>query len=145
MAIWLFTSAILEGRPIRLFNGGDMRRDFTYVDDVSAAVVKLIDHVAERNAAWSGAHPDPATSRAPWRIYNIGNHTPVHLTEIVDLLEAAIGKPAVRELTAMQPGDVRETCADVEDLRKAVGFAPNMPIASGIKKFVDWYRAWHGV
>ncbi len=145
MAIWLFTSAILEGRPIRLFNGGDMRRDFTYVDDVSAAVVKLIDHMAEGNAAWSGDHPDPATSRAPWRIYNIGNHTPVHLTEIVDLLEAAIGKPAVRELTAMQPGDIHETCADVEDLRNAVGFAPDTPIASGIKKFVDWYRAWHGV
>jgi UDP-glucuronate 4-epimerase len=145
MATWLFTSAILEGRPIRLFNGGDMRRDFTYVDDVSAAVVKLIDHVAEGNAAWSGDHPDPATSRAPWRIYNIGNHTSVHLTEVVDLLEAAIGKPAVRELTAMQPGDVHETCADVEDLRNAVGFAPSTPIASGIKKFVDWYRAWHGI
>jgi UDP-glucuronate 4-epimerase len=145
MAIWLFTSAILEGRPIRLFNRGDLRRDFTYIDDVSAAIVKLIDHVAEGNAAWSGDHPDPATSRAPWRIYNIGNHTPVHLTEVVDLLEATIGKPAVRELTAMQPGDVHETCADVEDLRDAVGFAPDTPIASGIKKFVDWYRAWHGV
>jgi UDP-glucuronate 4-epimerase len=145
MAIWLFTSAILEGRPIRLFNGGDMRRDFTYVDDVSAAVVKLIDHVAEGNAAWSGDHPDPATSRAPWRVYNIGNHTAVHLTEVVDLLEAAIGKPAVRELAPMQPGDVRETYADVEDLRDAVGFAPNTPIGSGIKKFVDWYRAWHRV
>jgi UDP-glucuronate 4-epimerase len=145
MAMWLFTSAILEGRPIRLFNGGDMRRDFTYVDDISAAVVKLIDHVTEGNAAWSGDHPDPATSRAPWRVYNIGNHTPVHLTEVVDLLEAALGKPAIRELMPMQPGDVRETCADVEDLRNAVGFAPNTPIASGIKKFVDWYRAWHGV
>ena len=145
MAMWLFTSAILEGRPIRLFNGGDMRRDFTYVDDVSAAVVKLIDRVAEGNAAWSGDDPDPATSRAPWRVYNIGNHSPVHLTEVVDLLEAALGKPAIRELMPMQPGDVHETCADVEDLRSAVGFAPNTPIASGIKKFVDWYRAWHDV
>jgi UDP-glucuronate 4-epimerase len=145
MAIWLFTSAILEGRPIRLFNGGDMGRDFTYVDDVSTAVVKLIDHVAEGNAAWSGDRPDPATSRAPWRIYNIGNHTPVRVTEVVDLLEAAIGKQAIREPAPMQPGDVHETCADVEDLRKAVGFAPNTPIASGIKKFVDWYRAYNGM
>jgi UDP-glucuronate 4-epimerase len=145
MAMWLFTAAIFEGRPIRLFNGGDMRRDFTYVDDVAAAVVKLTDHVAKGNAAWSGDHPDPATSRAPWRVYNIGNHTPVHLTEVVDLLEAAIGKPAVRELAPMQPGDVPETCADVEDLRDAVGFAPNTPMASGIQKFVDWYRTYNGV
>jgi UDP-glucuronate 4-epimerase len=145
MAMWLFTSAIIEGRPIRLFNGGDMRRDFTYVDDVSAAVVKLIDHVAEGNAAWSGDHPDPATSRAPWRIYNIGNHTPVDLMEVVGLLEAAIGKKAIRDLVPMQPGDVHETGADVEDLRSAVGFAPDTPIADGIRKFVAWYRAWHGV
>jgi UDP-glucuronate 4-epimerase len=145
MAMWLFTSAILEGRPIRLFNNGDMRRDFTYVDDVSEAVVKLIDHAAEGNAAWSGDRPDPATSRAPWRVYNIGNHTPVRLTDVVDLLEATIGKKAVRDLAPMQPGDVHETCADVEDLRKAVGFAPNTPIASGIQKFVDWYRAYNGV
>jgi UDP-glucuronate 4-epimerase len=145
MAMWLFTSAIIEGRPIRLFNGGDMRRDFTFVDDVSAAVVKLIDHMAEGNAAWSGDHPDPATSRAPWRIYNIGNHTPVDLMEVVSLLEAAIGKRAIRELMPMQPGDVHETAANVDDLRNAVGFAPDTPIAVGIGKFVTWYRAWHGV
>jgi UDP-glucuronate 4-epimerase len=145
MAMWLFTAAILEGRPIRLFNGGDMRRDFTYVDDVSAAVVKLIDHVAEGNAAWSGDHPDPATSRAPWRIYNIGNHTPVGIAEIVGLLEAAIGKKAILDLMPMQPGDVHETCADVEDLRNAVGFAPDTPIAVGVGKFVEWYREWHGM
>jgi UDP-glucuronate 4-epimerase len=145
MAMWLFTAAILEGRPISLFNGGDMRRDFTYVDDVSAAVVKLLDHVAKADAAWSGDRPDPATSRAPWRIYNIGNHTPVELAEVVGLLEAAIGKKAIRELMPMQPGDVRETCADVADLQAAVGFAPDTPIAVGIRKFVDWYRAWHGV
>jgi UDP-glucuronate 4-epimerase len=145
MAMWLFTAAILEGRPIRLFNGGDMRRDFTYVDDVSAAVVKLLDHVADRNAAWSSDHPDPATSCAPWRIYNIGNHTPVEVTEVVGLLEAALGKRAIRDLLPMQPGDVHETCADVEDLRNAVGFAPDTPIAVGIGKFVEWYRGWHGV
>jgi UDP-glucuronate 4-epimerase len=145
MAMWLFASAIIEERPIKLFNGGDMRRDFTYVDDVSAAVVKLIDHVAEGNAAWSGDSPDPATSGAPWRIYNIGNHTPVELTHVVDLLETAIGKKAIRDLMPMQPGDVQETCADVTALRDAVGFAPNTPIAVGIEKFVDWYRGYRGV
>lgn len=145
MAIWLFAAAILEGRPIKLFNGGDMRRDFTYVDDVAVAVVKLIDHVAQGNAAWSGDRPDPATSRAPWRIYNIGNHTPVDLMEVVHLLETALGRKAIRELMPMQPGDVRDTCADVEDLRKAVGFAPDTPIAAGIKQFVDWFRAYHRI
>jgi UDP-glucuronate 4-epimerase len=145
MAMWLFAAAILEGRPIRLFNGGDMRRDFTYVDDVAVSVVKLIDHVAGGNAAWSGDNPDPATSRAPWRIYNIGNHTPVDLMEVVRLLEAALGRKATWEPMPMQPGDVRETCADVEDLRKAVGFAPNTPIAAGIRQFVDWFQAYRGV
>jgi UDP-glucuronate 4-epimerase len=145
MAMWLFAGAILEGRPIKLFNGGDMRRDFTYVDDVTTSVVKLIDHVAQGNPAWSGDSPDPATSRAPWRIYNIGNHTPVDLMEVVRLLEAALGKKAIRELLPMQPGDVPETCADVEGLRNAVGFAPNTPIAVGIGKFVDWFRAYHGI
>jgi UDP-glucuronate 4-epimerase len=144
MAMWLFAAAILEGRPIKLFNGGDMRRDFTYVDDVTTCVVKLIDHVARGNAAWSGDDPDPATSRAPWRIYNIGNHTPIDLMEVVRLLETALGAKAVRELMPMQPGDIQETCADVEDLRKAVGFAPNTPIAVGIKQFVDWFRAYRG-
>ena len=143
MAMWLFTSAILEGRPIKLFNGGDMRRDFTYVDDASAAVVRLIDHVAEPNTAWCGDHPDPATSRAPWRIYNIGNHMPVQVADVVDLLEAALGRKAIRDLLPMQPGDVYETCAEVEDLRNAVGFAPHTPIATGIAHFVDWYRSWH--
>jgi UDP-glucuronate 4-epimerase len=145
MAMWLFASAILEGRPIKLFNRGNMRRDFTFVDDVAISVVKLIEHVPQGNAAWSGDDPDPATSRAPWRVYNIGNHTPVDLTEVVRVLEAALGKKAVAELLPMQPGDVRETCADVEALQKAVGFAPNTPIADGIGKFIDWYRAFHGV
>jgi UDP-glucuronate 4-epimerase len=145
MAMWLFASAILEGQPIKLFNRGDMRRDFTFVDDVATSVVKLIDQVPQGNAAWSGDDPDPASSRAPWRVYNIGNHTPVDLMEVVRLLETALGKKAVAELMPMQPGDVRETCADVEALQRAVGFAPNTPIADGIKKFIDWYRAFHGV
>jgi UDP-glucuronate 4-epimerase len=145
MAMWLFTAAILEGKPIKLFNNGDMRRDFTYVDDVAISVAKLVDHVAQGNAAWSGDDPDPATSRAPWRIYNIGNHTPVDLMEVVRLIETALGKKAIRELLPMQPGDVPETCADVEDLRNTVGFAPDTPIEVGIGKFVDWFRAYHGI
>jgi UDP-glucuronate 4-epimerase len=145
MAMWLFTAAILKGQPLKLFNGGDMRRDFTYVDDVAVAVAKLIDHVAQGNAAWSGERPDPATSRSPWRVYNIGNHTPVDLMEVVRQLETALGKKAIRELMPMQPGDVQETCADVEDLQKAVGFAPNTPIAVGIQKFVDWFRGYHAL
>jgi UDP-glucuronate 4-epimerase len=143
MAMWLFTAAILKGEPIRLFNRGNMRRDFTYVDDVTTAVVKLIDHLPEPNAAWSGDDPDPATSRAPWRVYNIGSHTPVELTEVVRLLEQALGRPAIRELAPMQPGDVPETCADVEALRAAVGFAPSTSVAEGISRFVDWFRAYH--
>jgi UDP-glucuronate 4-epimerase len=143
MAMWLFAAAILEGRPIKLFNGGDMRRDFTYVDDVAVAVAKLIGHVPQGNPAWSGENPDPATSRAPWRVYNIGNHTPVDVLEVVRLMEAALGRPAIRELMPMQPGDVPETCADVDDLRRAVGFAPTTPIAEGIGRFIDWFRAYH--
>jgi UDP-glucuronate 4-epimerase len=144
MAIWLFAAAILKGQPIKLFNGGDMRRDFTYVDDVATAVVKLVDHVPQANAAWSGENPDPATSRAPWRVYNIGNHTPVGLMEVVRLLETALGRKALQEPMPMQPGDVKETCADVDALREAVGFSPSTPVAEGIRKFIDWFRAYHG-
>ena len=142
MAMWLFADAILAGRPIKLFNRGDMKRDFTYVDDVATAVVKLIDHPAQGNAAWSGDDPDPATSRAPWRIYNIGNHTPVELMDVVRLLEQALGKTALKELLPMQPGDVQATCADVDALHKAVGFAPNTPIADGISRFIDWFLTY---
>jgi UDP-glucuronate 4-epimerase len=144
MAMWLFADAILAGRPIKLFNRGDMRRDFTYVDDVATAVVKLIDHVPQANPAWSGDDPDPASSRAPWRVYNIGNHTPVELLDVVRLLEQALGRKAIRELMPMQPGDVQETCADVAALQKAVGFSPNTPVADGIAKFIAWFRAYHG-
>jgi UDP-glucuronate 4-epimerase len=145
MAMWLFADAILAGRPIKLFNGGDMKRDFTYIDDVATAVVKLVDVVPEGNPAWSGDDPDPATSYAPWRVYNIGNHTPVELMDVVRLLEQALGKPALKEMLPMQPGDVRATCANVDALQKAVGFAPNTPVAEGVKRFIEWYRAYHRV
>jgi UDP-glucuronate 4-epimerase len=139
MAMWLFASAIAEGRPIRLFNHGRMRRDFTYIDDAVEAVVRLIDRPPRGDPAWSGDAPDPATSRAPWRVYNIGNNHPVEVTEVVRLIEAAVGKPAIRELAPMQPGDVPETCADVADLAAAIGFSPNTPIERGVARFVAWY------
>jgi UDP-glucuronate 4-epimerase len=145
MAMWLFADAILAGRPIKLFNRGDMQRDFTYVDDVATAVVKLIEHPPQGNDAWSGDDPDPATSRAPWRIYNIGNHTPVELMEVVRLLEGALGKTALKEMLPMQPGDVQATFADVDALQKAVGFAPSTPVADGISRFIDWFRGYHRV
>jgi UDP-glucuronate 4-epimerase len=142
MAMWLFTEAILAGRPIKLFNHGRMRRDFTYVNDVVEAIVRLIERPPAGDTQWSGERPDPATSRAPWRVYNIGNHTPVEVPEVVRLIEEALGKPARRELLPMQPGDVPETFADVEDLRRDVGFAPATPIADGVRRFVDWFRAY---
>jgi len=137
MAMWLFTEAIVEGRPIKLFNNGHMRRDFTYVDDAVEAVVRLVRCPPVPNPAWS--QNDPATSPAPWRIYNVGNSKPIEVTEVVRLIEGAIGKPAVRELLPMQPGDVPQTCADATDLERAVGFRPDTPIGEGIRRFVDWF------
>jgi UDP-glucuronate 4-epimerase len=145
MAMWLFTDAILAGRPIKLFNHGNMRRDFTYVDDVTEALVRLIERPPAGDASWSGEQPDPATSRAPWRVFNIGNHTPVEVTEVVRLIEQAVGKPAIRELAPMQPGDVPETCADVDELQNAVGFAPSTQVADGILRFTEWYRDYHKI
>jgi UDP-glucuronate 4-epimerase len=139
MAMWLFTEAILQGHPIKLFNHGRMRRDFTYVDDVVEAVARLVPRAPAPNPAWSGDAPDPASSRAPWRVYNIGNSQSVEVTEVVQLIEQALGRSAIRELVPMQPGDVPETCADVSDLERAVGFRPNTSIGQGIQRFVDWF------
>jgi UDP-glucuronate 4-epimerase len=141
MAMWLFTDAIMQGRPLKLFNGGKMRRDFTYIDDVVEALSRLVARPPVANPAWSGDRPDPATSSAPWHVYNIGNSRPVEVTEVVRLIEQAIGKPALRELLPMQPGDVPETYADVADLERAVGFRPKTSIEEGIRRFVDWFRA----
>ncbi|MEJ2379413.1 MAG: NAD-dependent epimerase [Pseudolabrys sp.] len=143
MALWLFAEAIYAGRPIKLFNNGDMRRDFTYIDDVVEAVVRLVDRVPAPNPDWSGDAPDPGSSNAPWRIYNIGNNNPIDLMELVRLLEENIGKKAERELLPMQPGDVYATYADVADLMREVGFRPATSLATGVKHFVDWYRAYH--
>jgi UDP-glucuronate 4-epimerase len=143
MAMYLFTRAILAGEPIEVFNEGRMRRDFTYIDDVVEAVVRLVARPATGDPAWDGSHPDPGTSRAPYRLYNIGNSEPVELTGMIALLEQKLGRKARVDLRPMQPGDVPATFADIADLMRDVGFSPRTPLATGIDRFVDWYRDYH--
>jgi UDP-glucuronate 4-epimerase len=143
MAMFLFAKAIENGEPIKLFNHGDMRRDFTYVDDVTEAIGRLIDHVPTGNPAWSGNNPDPASSAAPWRVYNIGNNRPENLMEVVTLLEQEFGQVAKKDMLPMQPGDVYATYADVDDLMRDVGFRPATSIKDGIARFAAWYRDYH--
>jgi UDP-glucuronate 4-epimerase len=143
MAMWIFAKAILAGEPIKLFNHGNMRRDFTYVDDIVEAIVRLINRTPEPNLTWDSASPDPGSSNAPWHVYNIGNNKPVDLLDVVHLLEQAIGKAAKRELLPMQPGDVPATCADVDELMRDVGFRPATPISDGIREFIKWYVEYH--
>jgi UDP-glucuronate 4-epimerase len=145
MAAFLFTRAILEGRPIDVFNEGDMRRDFTYVDDIVEGVVRVLDRAAAPNASWSGDAPDPASSSAPYRLYNIGNNNPVELFDLIGAIEKALGRTAERNLLPMQPGDVPATYADVDDLVRDVGFSPGTPIDVGIERFVAWYREYYRV
>ncbi|HYG74301.1 MAG TPA: NAD-dependent epimerase [Planctomycetota bacterium] len=145
MAAFLFTRAILEGKPIDLFNEGRMRRDFTYIDDIAEGVVRVLDRVPQPDSAWNGAAPDPATSSAPYRIYNIGNHAPVELLRFVEILEKELGRKAQKRLLPMQPGDVPETFADVEDLSRDTGFVPRTPIEAGLRQFVKWYREYYRV
>jgi UDP-glucuronate 4-epimerase len=140
MAMYLFAKAIVEGTPIRLFNHGRMRRDFTYADDVSQAIVRLMDHPPQGNPNWSGDNPDPATSAAPWKIYNIGNNNPEDLMHVVALLEKEFGRTAAKEMLPMQPGDVPATYADIEDLARAIGFRPATAIEEGVARFAKWYR-----
>jgi UDP-glucuronate 4-epimerase len=144
MAMYLFTSAILEGRPIDVFNNGDMQRDFTYVDDVVEALVRVGDRPATPNPDWRGDAPDPASSTAPWRIYNIGNNAPVKLLRLIEAIEHATGKRAIKNFLPMQPGDVPATFADVDALMEDVGYAPSTPIEVGVQRFVDWYRGYYG-
>jgi UDP-glucuronate 4-epimerase len=145
MALFLFTKAILEGRPIDVFNNGQMRRDFTYVDDIVEGVLRVTDRVARPNPDWSGAKPDPGTSNAPYRIYNIGNNNPVELMHLIACLEQAIGVAAKKNFLPMQAGDVPATYADVEDLFQNCGFRPETPIETGIERFVSWYRGFNRV
>jgi UDP-glucuronate 4-epimerase len=145
MAYFLFTRAILESLPIQVFNCGRMRRDFTYIDDVIEGVVRLIGKIAEPDPHWNGDQPDPATSRAPYRLYNIGNQKPVELTAFIRILEEKLGRRAQVELLPSQPGDVPDTFADVDDLYNAVGFRPQTSIEEGIERFVAWYREYYNV
>ncbi|MGI9424893.1 MAG: NAD-dependent epimerase [Hyphomicrobiaceae bacterium] len=140
MALFLFTKAILAGEPIKLFNYGEHSRDFTYVDDIAEGVIRASDKLAEPNPDWSSDVPDPATSNAPFRIFNIGNNTPVKLIEYVTAIEEALGKPAIKELLPLQPGDVPDSHADVAELANSVGYAPSTPVREGVSKFVAWYR-----
>jgi UDP-glucuronate 4-epimerase len=145
MALYKFTSAILEGRPIDIYNNGEMLRDFTYVDDIVEGIVRIAERPARANPDWNGAEPDPATSRAPYRIHNIGNSEPVKLLRYVDAVEAACGVKAIRNYMPLQPGDVLATWADVEDLVEETGFRPKTSVEDGVKAFVDWYRDFYGV
>jgi UDP-glucuronate 4-epimerase len=142
MALFLFTKAILEGRPIDVFNYGKMRRDFTYIDDIIEGVVRTLDNTAQPNPDWSGDHPDPGTSAAPYRLYNIGNNNPVELLHFIETLENALGKKAEKNLLPIQPGDVPATYANVDDLTRDVGFRPSTSIEEGVAKFVAWYREY---
>ena len=143
MALFLFTKAILEGKPIDVYNEGRMKRDFTYVDDIVEGVVRLIPRPAQPNAKWRGDFPDAATSPAPYRLYNIGNHAPVELGRFIAIIEECLGKKAVQRLLPLQAGDVPMSFADVEDLARDVGFAPSTPIEVGIRRFIDWYRGYY--
>jgi len=143
MALFIFTKAILEGRPIDLFNEGRMQRDFTYIDDIVEGVVRVTDKIPERNAQWSGDAPDPGTSHAPYRIYNIGNNNPVELLHLVQCLETSLGRKVEKRMLPMQPGDVPATFADVDDLVRDVGFHPKTSIEDGVRRFVEWYRGYY--
>jgi UDP-glucuronate 4-epimerase len=145
MALFKFTRGILEGRPIPVFNEGKMIRDFTYVDDIIEGVIRAADHTAQPDSQWSGERPDPATSRAPYRVYNIGNNRPVELMRYIGVLEECLGRKATLDLLPMQPGDVPATYADTSALERDVGFRPDTPIEVGIGRFVEWYRAYYKV
>jgi UDP-glucuronate 4-epimerase len=144
MALFSFTRAILAGEPIKLFNNGAHVRDFTYVDDIVEGIVRASDQIAAPNPAWNSAHPDPATSNAPFRLFNIGNGAPVELGAYVEALEAALGKKAIREFLPLQPGDVANTAADVTALQAALGYRPSTPVRDGVARFVEWYRTFYG-
>ena len=145
MALFLFTKAILEDKPIKVFNYGNHRRDFTYIDDIVAGVIATLDNNAKGDDNWSGEEPNPGSSKAPWKVYNIGAQTPVHLLTYIETLENALGKKAEKEMLPMQKGDVPDTFADVEALVNDTGYRPKTDIATGIGQFVDWYRDFYKV
>lgn len=143
MALFKFAQAIVTGNPIDVYNYGNMKRDFTYIDDIVEGVLRIIDKIPEANPVWSGKHPDPGSSFAPYRIYNIGNNNPVELMEFISILEECLGRKVEKNYLPMQPGDVPETYADVDDLMAEVGFKPGTSIREGIGRFVEWYREYY--
>jgi len=145
MALFLFTDAIINNRPIKVFNYGNHRRDFTYIDDIVEGVIRTLDHNAEGNPEWSGLQPDPGSSRAPWKVYNIGNSKPVNLMDYIGALERQLGRTAEKEFLPMQPGDVPDTYADVEQLIQDVHYKPETTVEEGVSRFVAWYRDYYGV
>ncbi len=145
MALFLFAKAISEGKPIDVFNHGKMQRDFTYIDDIVEGVTRVLDNVPQSNSAWNANSPDPGTSSAPYKIYNIGNNNPVELMHLISVLEKNLGKVAEKNYLPMQPGDVPKTYADVDDLIRDVGFKPATAIESGVERFVDWYRSYYEI
>jgi UDP-glucuronate 4-epimerase len=144
MALFLFTRAILEDKPIKVFNHGKMQRDFTYIDDIIEGVVRVMGKLPEANPNWSGDAPDPGTSSAPYKVYNIGNNNPVELNKFIEVIEEILGKKAKKKLMDIQPGDVAATYADVDDLMQDVGFKPETSIEVGIGRFVEWYKDFYG-
>jgi UDP-glucuronate 4-epimerase len=144
MAPHLFTEAILRGEPIKVFNHGDMLRDFTYIDDIVDGTARVIQRIPAPDPAWRAESPDPATGSAPWRIYNIGNNQAVKLLDFIAALEQALGRAAIKTLLPMQPGDVRATCADIDDFQRHTGFSPSTPLAEGLARFTAWHREYYG-
>jgi UDP-glucuronate 4-epimerase len=144
MAAFLFAKAILSGRPIQVFNYGKMKRDFTYIDDIVEGVVRVMAAPPKPNPEWRADAPDPGTSSAPYRVYNIGNNQPVGLMEFIEILENCLGMVAEKEFMAIQPGDVPETYADIDDLARDFGFSPKTPLEVGLGRFVEWYREYYG-
>jgi UDP-glucuronate 4-epimerase len=145
MALFIFTKSIIEGKPIDVFNYGNHRRDFTYIDDIAEGVVRILDRVAEPDPDWDSNAPDPGTSRAPYRIYNIGNSQPVELMRYIEVLEKCLGRKAERRLLPMQPGDVPDTYADVTDLMDVIGYRPSTSVEEGVARFVEWYREFYAI
>jgi UDP-glucuronate 4-epimerase len=145
MALFLFTKAIVEGKPIDVFNNGQMRRDFTYVDDIVESIVRLVPKAPTADKTWSGLAPDPASSFAPYRVYNIGNNQPVELLRFIEVIEEKLGKKAVKNFMPLQDGDVPETYADVTDLMKEIDFKPQTTIEEGIGQFINWYKAYYNI
>jgi UDP-glucuronate 4-epimerase len=144
MALFLFTKNILAGQPIDVFNYGKHRRDFTYIDDIVEGVIRTLDHTAQPNPQWDATKPDPGTSKAPYRVYNIGNHQPVELMRYIELIERYLGKKAEKNLLPLQPGDIPDTYADVDDLAHDVDYRPSTPVEVGVERFIEWYLAYYG-